>query len=224
MRAITVRHIVSAALLALVFGVAVPAVAHQPASPPAAPQHDSPVPQGAQPAHPEDAHASDTHEAEGNPLVTMGARLLNFGVMVGALVYFLRSPFAAYLASRGAQIRQDLVTADEMRATASAQLAEIDRRMQALPAELEVLRHQGAEDVTAEQARITQASADERARLLEQTRREIDMRLRVAHRELTEHAAQLAVGVAEQRIRRTISPDDQIRLVDRYSSQLKEAR
>ena len=163
-------------------------------------------------------------EGEGNPLVELGARLLNFGLLVGVLVYFLRSPIASYLLSRSTQIRQALVTAADMRAAASAQLAEIDCRMRALPAELDALRRQGAEDVTAEQARITQAAADERARLLEQTRREIDMRLRIARRELTEHAAQLAVQVAEIRIRSAITPDDQIRLVDRYASQLTEAR
>ena len=32
------------------------------------------------------------------------------------------------------------------------------------------------------------------------------------------------VSVAEARIRRSITPDDQVRLVDRYASQLKEAR
>ena len=96
--------------------------------------------------------------------------------------------------------------------------------MQALPAELETLHKQGAEDVKAEQARIAQAATHERERLLEQTRREIEMRLRIARRELTAHAAQLAVQVAEQRIRRTITPDDQVRLVDRYTAQLKEAR
>jgi F-type H+-transporting ATPase subunit b len=163
--------------------------------------------------------------AEGsNAIVETGARLLNFALLVGLLVYFLRSPVAAYLASRRLQIRQDLVTAAEMRAAATAQLAQIEHRMQALPAELEGLKRQGAEDVQAEQARIAQAAADERARLLEQTRREISMRMRIARRELTEHAAALAVGVAEQRIRRAITPEDQIRLVDRYASQLREAR
>src|SRR5690606_34688529 len=73
----------------------------------------------------------------GNVVVEMGARLLNFGILVGALVYFLRSPIANYLASRSTQIRQDLVTASEMRAAATAQLAEIEKKMQALPAELE---------------------------------------------------------------------------------------
>lgn len=160
----------------------------------------------------------------GNEVVSTIARLFNFAVLVGALVYFLRAPIAAYLASRDTQIRQDLVIASEMRAAATAQLAEIQTKMSALPGELDALRRQGAEDVKAEQARIAEAAVQERNRLLDHTRREIEMRLRVAKRELTEHAAQLAVQVAEQRIKRSITSDDQIRLVDRYASQLKEAR
>jgi F-type H+-transporting ATPase subunit b len=152
------------------------------------------------------------------------AQLANFGIMVGLLVYFLKGPITVHLASRASQIRHDLVTASEMRAAATAQLAEIDRKLQTLPAELEALKAQGASDVIAEQARIAQAAAVERERLIDQTRREIDMGLRVARRELTAHAAQLAVNIAESRIRQSITPDDQLRLVDRYTSQLKEAR
>lgn len=190
-------------------------------APPAA--QESPLPKGAEPVHPTGAVAEGEHE-EGNPVIEIIARLVNFGILIGGLTYLLRTPIATYLASRSTQIRQDLVTASEMRSAATGQLTEIERRMQALPAELEALRRQGAEDVKAEQERIARAAEAERARLLEQTRREIDMRLRIARRELTEHAARLAVQVAEQRIRRTITPDDQIRLLDRYASQLREAR
>ena len=207
----------------LVLASAVPARAQEHAAPAQPAQEQSPLPKGAEPVHPAGVMAEGEH-AEGNPVVETIARLLNFGILVGALGYLLRSPIASYLASRSTQIRQDLVTASEMRANATAQLAGIDRKMQALPGELDALRRQGADDVKAEQARIARAAEQEQARLLEQTRREIDMRLRIARRELTEHAAQLAVQVAEQRIRRTITPDDQIRLVDRYASQLKEAR
>jgi F0F1-type ATP synthase membrane subunit b/b' len=111
-----------------------------------------------------------------------------------------------------------------MRAAATAQLAEIEQKLKTLPAELDALRARGAEDVKAEQARIAHAAAAERERLIAQARRDIEMRLRVARRELTEHAAQLAVSLAEERIRRSITPDDQLRLVDRYTAQLKEAR
>lgn len=175
----------------------------------------------AAPAQQTTAPAEGRHDEGILPTV---ARLLNFALMIGALVYFLKSPVATYLASRSSQIRQDLVTAAEMRATATAQLAAIEQKLQALPAELEALKARGAQDVKAEQARLAQAAAAERERLIEQTRREIEMRLRVARRELTEHAAQLAIGVAEARIRQTITPDDQLRLIDRYASQLKGAR
>lgn len=179
-------------------------------APAAAAQHDQAAP------------AAEEHHDEG--IMPTVARLFNFALLAGALVYFLKTPIATYLASRSSQIRQDLVTAAEMRTTATAQLAAIGDKLQALPAELEALKARGAEDVKAEQARIAQAAAVERERLIDQTRRDIEMRLRIARRDLTEHAATLAVGIAEERIKRTITPDDQLRLVDRYAAQLKEAR
>jgi F-type H+-transporting ATPase subunit b len=168
--------------------------------------------------------ASDKEEPHGQTLVQSIAKVVNFAILGGVLVYFLKTPIATYLATRSTQIRQDLVTAAELRSTATAQLADIERKLQALPTELEKLRRQGEQDVKAEQARITKAAADERERLIAQTHREIEARLRVAKRQLTEHAADLAIKIAEERIKRTITPDDQLRLVDRYAAQLREAR
>ena len=203
--------------------VAVFAQAHEPAAPAPVSAQAPAVPHDAA-AHPPAAeHAEAAHGSE-HPVRDMIAKLLNFGVLVGALVYFLKGPIAAYLAGRSAQIRQDLVTAAEMRKTATAQLDEIHQKLAALPAELAALKTRGEEDVVAEKVRIAQAAAAERERLIDQTRREIDMRLRMAKRDLTEYAAALAVSVAQDRIARTITPEDQLRLVDRYSSQLQEAR
>ena len=172
---------------------------------------------------PAEAFAAAEGEHEG--ILPTIAKLFNFAVLVGVLVYFLRAPIAEYLRTRSAQIREALVTAAETRKAATAQLEEIQRQLASLPAELEALKKRGAEDTAAEEARIAETAKAERARLLEQTRREIDMRLRVARRELTEHAAQLAVRVAEDRIRRSITADDQVRLLDRYTAQIsKEAR
>ncbi len=168
-------------------------------------------------------HAAAEGPHEQTTLQTL-AKLANFALMAGVLVYFLKSPLTAHLKSRAAHIRQDLVTAAEMRAAATAQLADIDQKLKGLPAELDALRAQGARDVAAEQARIAAAADVERTRLLEHTRHEIETRLRVARRELTAHAAQLAVNVAEARIRQSITPEDQLRLVDRFTTQLEEAR
>lgn len=170
-------------------------------------------------------HAAAEAEApHGQTILQSIAKVVNFAILGGVLFYFLKTPIGVYLASRATQIRQDLVTASDMRATAASQLADIEKKMQALPAELEALKAQGAADVTAEQARIAQAAAAERERLIAQTHREIESRLRMARRQLTEHAAGLAIRIAEERIKGTITPDDQLRLVDRYATQLREAR
>ena len=172
-------------------------------------------------ALPIDVFAAETEHDEG--ILPTIAKLVNFGILAGVLVYYLRAPIQSYLQTRSTQIRQDLVTAAEMRKTATAQLDQIQRQLASLPSELETLKTRGAEDIAAEEARIAETAKAERARLLDQTRREIAMRLRIARRELTEHAAQLAVQVASQRIARTITAEDQMRLLDRYAAQLGEA-
>jgi len=139
------------------------------------------------------------------------------------LVYFLRAPLSTYLSNRVTRVREDLVTAAATRETANRQIAEIQSKLSGLPAELAALKQRGAEEIVAERTRIEEAAEVERQRLLEQTRREIDMHARIAKRQLIEFAATQAVSVATQRIKQTITPEDQARLVDRYASQLQES-
>jgi len=165
------------------------------------------------------AAAGEEHDAGSGWGATI-AKTVNFAILVGVLVYFLRSPVAAYLTGRIAKVREDLVTAQHTRDAAARQLADIDAKLKALPLELEALKTRGAEDLAAERARIEDAAKADRQRLLEHTRREIEMRLRIARRELLEVTADTAIGVARERIDRSITPDDQARLIDRYAAQL----
>jgi F-type H+-transporting ATPase subunit b len=146
----------------------------------------------------------------------------NFLILCGGLYYFLRTPLSEYLAGRSNQIRKDLVDAAALNRAAAAQLEEVDRKVKALPGEIEALRTRGAREIAAEEARIASEAAAERERLLTQTRREIEVRLRAAQRELSEHAATLALELARQRLVTEITPADQARLVDRYLQQVKE--
>ncbi len=108
-----------------------------------------------------------------------------------------------------------------MKAAATAQLAEIDRKMQALPGEIEALRTRGQAEIAAEEQRIAQQAAAERDRLVDQAKRQIDIQVRLAKRELTEHAADLAVDLAADRIQAETTPADHDRLVSRYLQQVK---
>ena len=177
--------------------VAVAAIVASPARPFAMQEH-APAAQAERPAAAEHAEGEEAHEEGWMPTI---AKAVNFALLVAVLVYFLRAPLAAYLDSRIGKVREDLVTAAQTRDTATRTLAEIEAKLKALPAEIEGLRQRGAEDLIAERARIEEAAEAERQRLLELT-------------------ANLAVGIASDRIKRSITPEDQARMVDRYAQQL----
>ena len=170
------------------------------------------------------AEAGEHHDDSiGGMIMGMGWPVANFIIFIGVIYYFANQPLKDYLAGRSATIRKDLVEAAELKATATAQLAVIEQKLQALPGELNTLRNRGAEDIKAEEARIAAAAAADRERLLEQTRREIELQVRLAKKEILEHAADLSVQLATQRIKTEVTPEDQARLVDRYLDQVKQS-
>ena len=172
---------------------------------------------------PEAEHAAAEHSI-GDMIVGMAWPVANFVIFLGVLYYFFNKPFGEYLSGRSATIRKDLVEAGELRNNATAQLAAIDQKLQALPGEVTALRARGADEIKAEEQRIAAAAAADRERLLEQTRREIDLQVRLAKKEILEHAADLSVQLATERIRNEVTPADQDRLVERYLSQVKEKK
>ncbi len=170
------------------------------------------------------AQAEHHDESIGGMILGMGWPVANFIIFVGVLYYFLNQPIREYLATRDSTIRKDLVEAGQLRAAAAAQLGNIEQKLQALPGELANLRTRGAEDIKAEEQRIAAQAAADRERLLEQTRREIELQVRMAKKDIHEHAANLSVQLAGERIRKEVTPADQERMVDRYLSQVKEQR
>jgi F-type H+-transporting ATPase subunit b len=120
-------------------------------------------------------HAAAAQEAEHETvhLADFFWPVVNFAILCGVLYYFLKTPLTTYLRDRSSAIRRDLVEAASLKNTATAQLDEIDRKLKALPAEIDALRARGQSEIAAEEARISQQAAAERERLLEQARRDI---------------------------------------------------
>lgn len=214
------KNKVSSVLFAVVFALSAGA-----AMAAAAGQEPPPASAG-QAAQPEGEHATaegEPHdESIGGMILGMGWPVANFIIFVGVLYYFLNQPLRDYLATRSSAIRKDLVEAAELKATANSQLATIEQKLQALPGVLSALRTRGAEEIKSEEQRIAAQAAADRDRLLEQTRREIELQVRLAKKEILEHAAGLSVQLATERIKKEVTPADQDRLVDRYLSQVKE--
>lgn len=169
--------------------------------------------------HGEQAHGEAA--AHGESVWSFLSRIANFLILAGGLWYLLRSPFGRYLEARAQQIRSGLTTAAALRSEASMRLADIEARVKTLPGEIEALKKRGADEIAAEEVRIRQAAEAERVRLVENARREIDLQLQAARRDLTQYAGDLAVDLAEQRIKAQITGADQQRLINRYVTQMR---
>ena len=101
--------------------------------------------------------------------------------------------------------------------------AAVEQRLAySLQREIENLRETAHADMAAESERIRIASGDHVQRIREQSVQEIDLMTRGAKAEIRKYAAELAIGLAEQRIRTRMNPWTQENLVSGFLHDLHE--
>lgn len=148
-------------------------------------------------------------------------KVINFAVLFGALFFVLRKPLGEMLTKKTDVVRIVLEDAREDREKAEAKLAEAQARATALENEAARMREQAAADGRAETERIRALSAREAERIRTLAAQEVAVRLQAGVRELKEFTAELAAGLAEEQIKKRLSPDDQSALIDRSIERLK---
>ena len=90
----------------------------------------------------------------------------NFAVMVGALVWLVRKYLVPFLNERGSAIREDLDRSSRAMAEANGRMSAIEGRMAKLNDEIAALRQAGAQEATAERARMEEAANADTAKIL----------------------------------------------------------
>lgn len=169
------------------------------------------------------AEAAEEAEAHGSGWDLL-YRVVNFAILVGALVYLLRKPLSNYLDAKTEQIRRDLTEAAGKRERAEAERKEAEARLAGLDREIAEARVKGLAQAEDERRRILQAAESEAARLAENAKKEIEAELELARRKLTARAAELSIEMARKKIREQISDADRRALFEKSMDKLGEAR
>jgi len=174
----------------------------------------------AAPAEHGEAHAEGEGEGEAHgPTLApgkLGLQLLNFAVLLFVLVKFGGGAINKMLAARHHQLKGDLASAAELRAAAEAKLAVQEQRLARLENELASLRENIKADAEAEKQRLI-AAADVRARrIAEETSFLVEQQIREAEVKLRRESAEVALGIAEDILRRVVGPADQQRFLDKF--------
>lgn len=151
-------------------------------------------------------------------------KLVNLILFFVVLYLLLRKPTREFFQQRLSEVRATLDRAAKEKEEASKKLAEIDLRLARLDAELAEIRAQAGREMMAEQARLEQEAHADAERLRQLAHREIDAAKQNALVELREFAAEKAVDLAEQIIRRELTLEDDARLVERASVEMEQMR
>jgi F-type H+-transporting ATPase subunit b len=143
---------------------------------------------------------------------------LNFIILAGILYALSKSRIPAMFRSRTEVIRKSLDEAQRSSADANRRLSDIEARLSRLDAEVADMRAQADRDSQAEEERIHAAADEDQRRIVTAAQTEIDALSKNARRELKAYAADLAVALAEKRIRVDQATDQQ--LVRSFTQQL----
>lgn len=150
-------------------------------------------------------------------------QVLNLGLFLGLLWYFLRKPLAGFLGGRKSGVAAALVKADEDRRRAEQLAKELKARLAGIETELANLKDAARREAESEHAALLvkgQADAD---RILARTRADLDNHVRAARAELTAYAGDLSVDLARELLKKAVTKDDEKRLLEEGVARLSGA-
>lgn len=144
--------------------------------------------------------------------------VLNFAVIAGVIIWAGRKYLPGIFRDRTRAIRRAMQEAQKASEEARRKLAEIEQRLQKLDAEIGMMRDAAEKEGGAEAARIQAAAQDDARKIVAAAEQEIVAVAKAARRQLTAHAADLAVGLAQKQIRIDAATDQA--LVRTFASEL----
>ena len=167
------------------------------------------------------AVASEAAEGAHETITFMGdwlPRLVNFAIIAGAVVYFMRKPAQDFFKNRTAEIVKALQESKEARERAVAALAEMERKIK----DLETETTRMVAEAQARSEKDKHALIEEGRKVAQdvqaQVKQGIAIELQKARTMLATEASLLSLDLAEGMIKEKISSKDHERIVKEYIS------
>jgi F-type H+-transporting ATPase subunit b len=159
------------------------------------------------------AEEGGAHGGGGIPWGEILKQAVNFAILAGVLGYFLRKPLSSFLKERSELLRKSIEDAAKARGDAAEKLAAVETRLSGLSAEVARMNARMDAEAKAEAELIQKTYAAEIAGIRAQAEFTGQQEVKKAREELRREASDLAARAAEELVRKTLSPEDQERLV-----------
>ena len=149
-------------------------------------------------------------------------RVLNFGIVVAILVYFLTKPIKKGLAGRREDIEKSLAEAKQVKEDAEAKFAEYDRKLAQATDEIAEISDAIRREGELEKQKIIENAKAMAVKIEQDAEKAAELEVAKARTQLQREAVQLAVGVAEELLKKNFTKDDDTRLIDEYMQKVGE--
>jgi F-type H+-transporting ATPase subunit b len=168
----------------------------------------------------EPAHEENAGESKGELEVDPMLKWANFGILFVGLGYMLVKILPKNFAERTALIQKDITEAQAIKRDAEERAAKVEAQVKSLGADIEKFRTEAARDMAHEGERIRLETAAHIKRIEEQTGLEIESAGKIARRELREYTVELALKMAEDRLKAKLDGASEAALVDGFVAEL----
>jgi len=145
----------------------------------------------------------------------------NFAILAGGIGFMIYKVAPALFEQRKRAIGQAMFEAAAAVRDAQMRAAEIETRFTALQSEIAEIRRNAKAEMSAESDRISHETEQRLKRIQDQAAQEIALVARAERDELRKYTAQLALDLAEQRLRSRLTADTQDGLVDGFLQDLR---
>ena len=144
--------------------------------------------------------------------------VFNFAVIAALIIWAGRKFLPGIFRDRTAAIQKAMQEAQKASEEARRRLADVESRLQKLDVEIGMMRDAAEIEGEAEEARIKAAAEEDGRKIVAMAEQEIIAAVKAARRQLTAHAADLAVGLAQKQIH--VDPVTDQALVRNFAGQL----
>jgi F-type H+-transporting ATPase subunit b len=145
----------------------------------------------------------------------------NFLILAGGLGYLISKSAPAFFEGRSKEILQGIEDGAKALQAAQARAAAVELRLAGIPKEIDRLRSDARTELAAESQRIQGETARHIQKLQQQATQEITLMTRASRAELRRYSADLALQLAEQRIRSRMTAETQNGLLDGFLNDLR---
>jgi F-type H+-transporting ATPase subunit b len=151
-------------------------------------------------------------------------QLLNLGLFIALLLYFVARPLGEAFRKRQNEIEERRQEAEKQRAAVERLAMDIRERTAKIEKDIEEIRRQGIADGEEARRALATRADEESARVRKDADEEIERRLSAARDALSRAAADATGTAASDILTREITPADRERLLGESLARLKDAR